>query len=111
MGDHLPGPLASTTLTRKPLLLYGTSRKENRTRHLTETALNIGFTAVDTANYPSAYNEPHTGDGIAAAIKSGVIKRKDLFVGLWSADCRLIAYADLSIDPNQVLAFIRKPEG
>lgn len=76
-----PSPMM-TNLTRlsRPLLLYGTASKENRTRYLTEVALNIGFTAVDTANHPTAYNEPHTGDAIARAIKSGVARREDLFV-------------------------------
>ncbi|PKK43323.1 hypothetical protein CI102_13140 [Trichoderma harzianum] len=64
-----------------PLLLYGTAWKEERTAHLTETAVLKGFTCIDTANYPTAYNEKLTGDGIAAALKSGV-KRRDLFSGL-----------------------------
>ncbi|PTB59751.1 hypothetical protein M431DRAFT_478776 [Trichoderma harzianum CBS 226.95] len=62
-----------------PLLLYGTAWKEERTAHLTETAVLKGFTCIDTANYPTAYNEKLTGDGIAAALKSGV-KRRDLFI-------------------------------
>ncbi|KAK6087591.1 aldo/keto reductase [Seiridium cupressi] len=81
MGESFADlPLPTGTTRSTPLLLYGTSRKENNTRHLTEVALNVGFTAVDTANHPTAYNEPHTGGGITAAIKSGVIKREDLFI-------------------------------
>lgn len=38
-----------------------------------------GFAGADTASYPTAYDEPLAGDGIAAALKSG-IKRSDLFV-------------------------------
>ncbi|KAL6791625.1 NADP-dependent oxidoreductase domain-containing protein [Trichoderma sp. SZMC 28012] len=62
-----------------PLLFYGTAWKEERTAHLTETAVLKGFTCIDTANYPTAYDEKLTGDGIAAALKSGV-KRSDLFI-------------------------------
>ncbi|KAK4146059.1 NADP-dependent oxidoreductase domain-containing protein [Dichotomopilus funicola] len=62
-----------------PLLLYGTAWKEDTTAKLTETALENGFTGVDTANYPTAYNEPLTGDGIAAALGAG-LKRSDLFI-------------------------------
>jgi diketogulonate reductase-like aldo/keto reductase len=82
MGEYLEdvSPFVPNTTRSKPLLLYGSAGKANRTRFLTETALNVGFTGVDTANFPTSYNEPHTGDGIAAAIKSGVIKREDLFV-------------------------------
>ncbi|KAH6659422.1 NADP-dependent oxidoreductase domain-containing protein [Truncatella angustata] len=82
MDEHIEdtGPPVLRTIHSKPLLIYGTSRKENRTAFLTETALNIGFTAVDTANYPPAYKESHTGDGIAAALKSGVVKRGDLWI-------------------------------
>lgn len=34
---------------------------------------------MDTANYPTAYDEPLTGDGIAAALKAD-LKRSDLCV-------------------------------
>jgi diketogulonate reductase-like aldo/keto reductase len=64
---------------KTPLLMYGTAWKEEKTADLTETAFKLGFTAVDTANYPTGYNEPLTGDGIQAALKSG-LKREDLFV-------------------------------
>lgn len=64
---------------KTPILLYGTAWKEDKTAELTKTAVVNGFAGVDTANYPTAYDEPLTGDGIAAALKSG-IKRSDLFV-------------------------------
>lgn len=67
-----------------PLLLYGTAWREERTAHLTETAVLKGFTRIDTANYPTAYDEKLTGDGIAAALKSG-IKRSNLFVRVVSS--------------------------
>jgi hypothetical protein len=65
---------------KTPLLLYGTVWKEDTTAKLTETALENGFTGVDTVNYPTAYNEPLIGDGIAAALGAG-FKHSDLFVG------------------------------
>ncbi|KAL7930843.1 NADP-dependent oxidoreductase domain-containing protein [Trichoderma chlorosporum] len=61
------------------LLLYGTAWKEEQTARLTETAVLKGFAGIDTANYPTAYNEKLAGDGIAAALGSG-IKRGDLFI-------------------------------
>ncbi|KAF4959030.1 hypothetical protein FGADI_1908 [Fusarium gaditjirri] len=62
-----------------PLLLYGTAWKEEETSELTEKALKHGFTGLDTANYPTAYNEPLTGVGLAAGLGSG-LNREDLFV-------------------------------
>ncbi|CAK7235398.1 hypothetical protein SCUCBS95973_009256 [Sporothrix curviconia] len=72
-------------------LVYGTAWKEDKTAELTEEAIKQGFIVVDTANYPTAYNEPLTGDGIAAAIEKGVVKRSDLFIQtkfspLWAHD-------------------------
>lgn len=62
-----------------PLLIYGTAFKEERTGELSREALENGFTGLDSANYPTAYNEPLAGDGIEASLKTG-IKREDLFV-------------------------------
>jgi diketogulonate reductase-like aldo/keto reductase len=62
-----------------PLLIYGTAWKEESTGKLSQEALENGFTGLDTANYPTAYNEPLTGDGIEASLKTG-IKREHLFV-------------------------------
>lgn len=79
---------------KTPLLLYGTAWKADRTAELTEAAIVNGFAGVDTANYPTAYDEPLTGNGIAAGLKSG-IKRSDLFV---RAHLRLLISAAFSID-------------
>ncbi|KAF5228608.1 hypothetical protein FAUST_10976 [Fusarium austroamericanum] len=62
-----------------PLLLYGTAWKEEKTSELTEKALKHGFKGLDTANYPTAYNEPLTGIGLSAGLDSG-LNRNDLFV-------------------------------
>ncbi|KAJ0336349.1 hypothetical protein COL922a_008049 [Colletotrichum nupharicola] len=64
---------------RIPLLLYGTAWKEDKTAELTATALKAGFCGIDTANYPTSYNEALAGDGISEALASGV-KREDLFI-------------------------------
>ena len=72
----------TTELPRsRPLLIYGTAWKEDRTAELTNAALLAGFRAIDTANYPTAYNETLTGEGVQAAIAAG-IKREDLLVSL-----------------------------
>jgi len=60
-------------------LLYGTAWKTDKTARLTQEAVTNGFSGIDTANYPTAYEELLTGDGIAAAIESGT-KREDLFI-------------------------------
>ncbi|KAI1342872.1 putative aldo-keto reductase [Xylariaceae sp. FL0016] len=75
-------PLLSPSLalgSNVPLQLYGTAWKEDKTAELTSTALSQGFKGLDTANYPTAYEETLTGQGIAAALKSG-IKREDIFI-------------------------------
>ncbi|KAK5659826.1 hypothetical protein OQA88_1038 [Cercophora sp. LCS_1] len=82
--------MATTSATQGSMLMYGTAYKKERTGELTKEALIAGFRAIDTANYPTAYNEPLTGDGIQAAIKSS-IKREDLFIQtkfppLWAHD-------------------------
>ncbi|KAM4065981.1 aldo/keto reductase family protein [Hirsutella rhossiliensis] len=62
-----------------PLMIYGTAWKENKTEELTESAMEHGFSGVDTANYPTAYNEPLAGKAIAAALRRG-LKREHLFI-------------------------------
>ncbi|KAI1826342.1 Aldo/keto reductase [Xylaria intraflava] len=62
-----------------PLLIYGTAWKEDKTADFTAAALKRGFKGVDTANHPTGYDERRVGEGIAAALASG-IKREGLFV-------------------------------
>ncbi|EEP78482.1 predicted protein [Uncinocarpus reesii 1704] len=87
---------------KTPYLVYGTAWKEEKTGEFTETAFRHGFTGVDTANHPTAYNEPLTGDAIEAVLKSGV-KRSDLFIQtkftpLWAHDKSKIPF-----NPDQSL--------
>jgi len=63
-----------------PLFLYGTAWKEERTAALTELALGAGFRGIDTANQRRHYLEAGVGEGLAAAYRSGVVQRADLFL-------------------------------
>jgi diketogulonate reductase-like aldo/keto reductase len=63
-----------------PDFLYGTAWKEDRTAALTELALRMGFRAIDTANQRRHYFEAGVGQGLAAAYRSGVVTRADLFL-------------------------------
>ena len=65
---------------RVPHFLYGTAWKEDRTPALTELALRIGFRGIDTANQRRHYFEAGVGQGLAAAYRSQVVKRADLFL-------------------------------
>jgi len=63
-----------------PAFLYGTAWKEERTAALTELALRAGFRGIDTANQRRHYFEAGVGEGLAAAHRTGIVKRADLFL-------------------------------
>jgi diketogulonate reductase-like aldo/keto reductase len=63
-----------------PDFIYGTAWKEDRTPALTELALRMGFRAIDTANQRRHYFEEGVGQGLAAAYRSGLVTRDDLFL-------------------------------
>src|SRR3954468_22634077 len=63
-----------------PRFLYGTAWKEDRTRRLTELALQQGFRGIDTANQRRHYHEAAVGEAIAAAVAGGLVSRDDLFL-------------------------------
>lgn len=65
---------------RVPRLLYGTAWKEEATQQLVEQALEQGFRGIDTANQRRHYHEAAVGEGIAAAVQSGLVGRDDLFL-------------------------------
>jgi diketogulonate reductase-like aldo/keto reductase len=71
---------ANSDIPRWPSFLYGTAWKEEQTQRLTELALAQGFRGIDTANQRRHYYEEAVGRGIAAAIKSGVVSRDELFL-------------------------------
>jgi len=70
------------TLAREalPTFLYGTAWKEERTQALTEMALRAGFRGIDTANQRRHYVEAGVGAALAAAYRSGLVSRGDLFL-------------------------------
>ncbi|HYW38453.1 MAG TPA: aldo/keto reductase [Terriglobales bacterium] len=63
-----------------PDFLYGTAWKEDRTPALTELALRMGFRGIDTANQRRHYFEAGVGQGLAAAYRTGLVTRADLFL-------------------------------
>lgn len=63
-----------------PRFFYGTAWKEDETQRLVELALEQGFRAIDTANQRRHYHEAAVGQGIAAAIKRGLVTRDELFL-------------------------------
>jgi diketogulonate reductase-like aldo/keto reductase len=63
-----------------PDFLYGTAWKEDRTAALTELALRTGFRGIDTANQRRHYFEAGVGQGLAAAYRTGVVTRAELFL-------------------------------
>jgi diketogulonate reductase-like aldo/keto reductase len=63
-----------------PDFLYGTAWKEDRTPSLTELALRMGFRGIDMANQRRHYFEAGVGQGLAAAYRSGLVMRDDLFL-------------------------------
>jgi diketogulonate reductase-like aldo/keto reductase len=67
-------------LSLLPDFLYGTAWKEERTPALVELALRMGFRGIDTANQRRHYFEAGVGQGLAAAYRSGVVGRADLFL-------------------------------
>lgn len=65
---------------RVPALLYGTAWKEERTRELTELALNSGFRGIDTANQRKHYDEAAVGEAVRAFLGAGSRTRGELFL-------------------------------
>lgn len=63
-----------------PDFLYGTAWKEERTPALVEMALRAGFRGIDTANQRRHYFEEGVGQGLAAAYRTGLVTRADLFL-------------------------------
>ena len=63
-----------------PDFIYGTAWKEERTASLVELALRAGFRGIDTANQRRHYFEAAVGEGLAAAYRSGVVTRAQLFL-------------------------------
>lgn len=73
-------PVAPPSEIPLPTFLYGTAWKEEQTARLTELAIRQGFRGIDTANQRRHYHEAAVGEGIAAAMASGLVTRDDLFL-------------------------------
>lgn len=65
---------------RMPRLVYGTAWKKDATAGLVEMALEQGFRGIDTACQPKHYHEAGVGDGIAAALRRGLLSRDQLYL-------------------------------
>jgi diketogulonate reductase-like aldo/keto reductase len=63
-----------------PTLIYGTAWKEQRTAHVVEQALSMGFRGVDTANQRRHYLEAEVGRALRAELERGTLRREDVFV-------------------------------
>ena len=71
----------SSELPKFPPYLYGTAWKADETRRLTRLAIQQGFRGIDTANQRKHYFEAAVGEGIADAIRDGlIVSRDDLFL-------------------------------
>jgi diketogulonate reductase-like aldo/keto reductase len=66
--------------TAIPDFLYGTAWKEDQTQALAELALAMGFRGVDTANQRRHYVEAAVGQALAAAYRTGVVTREQIFL-------------------------------
>jgi diketogulonate reductase-like aldo/keto reductase len=80
LGDAMSDQTLLIEGVRVPRFLYGTAWKEDQTQRLTELALREGFRGIDTANQRRHYHEAAVGQGIAVALKSGLVARTDLFL-------------------------------
>ena len=59
--------------------MYGTAWKKDATKRLVKTAVESGFTAIDTANQLIHYDEALVGEALVALAQHGV-KREQLFL-------------------------------
>jgi diketogulonate reductase-like aldo/keto reductase len=76
----MPDAFISIEGVQVPRFLYGTAWKEERTQSLTELGLRQGFRGIDTANQRRHYHEAAVGQGIAASIAGGLVRRDELFM-------------------------------
>lgn len=63
-----------------PKFIYGTAWKEDATERLTLMAIKVGFRGIDTANQRRHYVESAVGEAIAEVLKTGIIRRDELFI-------------------------------
>lgn len=80
MAQMCGGAAEASTTMAMPKLMYGTAWKKERTSELVLEALRAGFRGVDTACQPKHYHEPGVGEALHAAIGSGLVERRGVFV-------------------------------
>lgn len=77
-------PPISRQIPREPLpmppMLYGTAWKKERTAGLVTEAIRRGFRGIDTACQPKHYREDLVGNGVADALRAGLVQREELFL-------------------------------
>jgi diketogulonate reductase-like aldo/keto reductase len=80
MNSHSQQPNSSIERDHLPWIMYGTAWKEAQTERLVELALQQGFRGIDTANQRKHYDEASVGRALTKGVKSGLVKRDDLFL-------------------------------
>src|SRR3569833_4612702 len=68
-----------------PKLIFGTTRKGDRTADLVYTAIRMGFRGIDTAAQPKHYREDLVAEGVKRAIAEGIVTREELIVSSLSS--------------------------
>lgn len=66
-------------MSHLPRMIYGTAWKQTATTELVKTAVQAGFTAIDTANQPKHYSESLVGEALIQLQTNG-ITREQLFL-------------------------------
>jgi len=61
-------------------MLYGTAWKKDKTSDLVTAAFRLGFRGVDTACQPKHYQEPLVGDALRDMLRTGVVKRDEVWI-------------------------------
>ncbi len=65
---------------RVPRFIYGTAWKEEETANHVKTALNNGFTGIDTANQRIHYHEAAVGEALKECYQEELLSRQQLFL-------------------------------
>lgn len=63
-----------------PSILYGTAFKFDGTADLVKHALSCGYQGIDIAAVTRAYNEKLAGEALRSVVRSGSVRRDDVWV-------------------------------
>ncbi len=61
-----------------PSFMYGTAWKKEATTQLVESAVAVGFTAIDTANQLIHYQEALVGEALQRLAKQGITRDRSV---------------------------------